>query len=181
MTIRHEAVALQGALVTHKCGPQPQTSPSAGKGVPWLFTDHHHIIPRPTEPGTRFEQSGRFAGILAHGLHRIGPDMYGTTRRGSGLMNDALRGKVEEGRSCAGTGVEAAGEVERGNGRLVGRATIVVPYGILGCTMVEILLYQWRHEVTKILPHRPTSSLDTLTKEDLRLREIGLIQIYIAT
>ena len=33
-------------------------------------------------------------------------------------MNDALRERVEEGRSCAGTGVEAAGEVERGSGRL---------------------------------------------------------------
>ena len=60
-------------------------------------------------------------------------------------MNDALRGKVGEGRSCARTGVEAAGEVERGSGRLVGRATAIV----------EILLYQWRDKVTKILARWP--------------------------
>lgn len=70
-------------------------------------------------------------------------------------MNDALRERVEEGRSCAGTGVEAAGGVERESGRLVGRATGVVPYGILGCTIVEFLLYQWRDKVANILARWP--------------------------
>ncbi len=63
--------------------------------VPWLFTGHHHFILRPTETGTRFEQSEQFSGILALVLHWIGSDMYETTQRGFRLMNDALKERVE--------------------------------------------------------------------------------------
>jgi hypothetical protein len=64
-------------------------------GVPWLFTGQHHFILRPTETGTRFEQSEQFSGILALVLHWIGSKMYETTRRGFGLMNNALKERVE--------------------------------------------------------------------------------------
>lgn len=64
-------------------------------GVPWLFTGHHHLILRPTETGTRFEQSEQFSGILALVLYWIGSNMYETTQRGFKLMNNALRERVE--------------------------------------------------------------------------------------
>jgi hypothetical protein len=63
--------------------------------VPWLFTGQHHFILRPSETGTRFEQSEQFSGILALMLHWIGSSMYETTRRGFGLMNNALKERVE--------------------------------------------------------------------------------------
>ncbi len=65
-------------------------------GVPWLFTGHHHFILRPTETGTtRIEQSEQFSGILALVLYWIGSNMYETTPRGFGLMNTALKERVE--------------------------------------------------------------------------------------
>ena len=64
-------------------------------GIPWLFTGHHHFILCPTETGTRFEQSEHFSGILALVLHWIGSDLYGNTQSGFGLMNNALKERVE--------------------------------------------------------------------------------------
>lgn len=74
--------------------------------VPGLFTGHHHFNLRPTENGTRFEQSEQFSGILALVLGWIGSDMYGKTERGFRLMNDALKERVE-GKSVFGQGGEA--------------------------------------------------------------------------
>ena len=64
-------------------------------GVPWFFTGHHHFILRPTETGTRFEQSEHFSGLLAWVLHWIGSSMFATTQRGFELMNEALKERVE--------------------------------------------------------------------------------------
>ncbi len=64
-------------------------------GVPWLFTGQHHFILHPTETGTRFEQSEYFSGILALVFYWIGSNMYETTQRGFGLMNNALKERVE--------------------------------------------------------------------------------------
>lgn len=64
-------------------------------GVPGLFTGNHHFILRPTETGTTFEHSEQFSGILALVLHWIGSSMDETTQRGFGLMNTALKERVE--------------------------------------------------------------------------------------
>ena len=64
-------------------------------GMPGIFTGHHHFILRPTETGTRFEQSEQFSGILASVLHWTGSDMYATTERGFGLLNEALKERAE--------------------------------------------------------------------------------------
>lgn len=64
-------------------------------GIPWLFTGHHHFILHPTETGTKLEHFENFSGILALILHWIGSDVYETTERGFGLMNDAIKERAE--------------------------------------------------------------------------------------
>ena len=64
-------------------------------GIPWLFTGHHHFILHPSETGTRLEHFETFSGILALVLHCIGSDMYQTTQKGFGLMNEALKERAE--------------------------------------------------------------------------------------
>ena len=64
-------------------------------GIPWLFTGGHHFIVRPTETGSRFEQSEQFTGILALILHWIGNDLYKNTQQGFELMNNGLKERVE--------------------------------------------------------------------------------------
>ena len=64
-------------------------------GIPWLFTGHHHFTLQPSETGTKFEHFETFSGILALILYWIGSDMYQTTEKGFGLMNDALKERAE--------------------------------------------------------------------------------------
>ena len=65
-------------------------------GIPLLLTGNHHFVLQATETGeTRFEQTEYFSGILAVILGWIGSDIYESTSKGFGLMNEALKARVE--------------------------------------------------------------------------------------
>jgi hypothetical protein len=67
-------------------------------GVPGLFDGRHRFELFPTPAGTRVVQSEAFSGLLVRPLRRW---LDGGTRAGFEAMNDALRGRAQEGQAVA--------------------------------------------------------------------------------
>ena len=65
-------------------------------GIHLLLTGNHHPVLQATHKGgTRFGQSKNCSEVLAVIIGWIGSDVYDSTSRAYGLMNEALKARVE--------------------------------------------------------------------------------------